>query len=144
MINFTITGGSRKEKNMVHDAFHFALKELMPRKRNLLIDFTIADIPGDADAYHCCVDKGEHEIEIQKGLIEEDFVSAIFHEMVHVRQHERGILKDHGIRKAWKGEEYVGIYDTTETYMNLPWEEEAYRLQEEMYTKWIQTCKNGN
>ena len=44
MINFTITGGSRKEKNMVHDAFHFALKQLMPRKRNLLIDFKIADI----------------------------------------------------------------------------------------------------
>jgi len=137
MIALSIDGGTRKEQKMVHDAFNFALKYLMPRKRNLTIDINITDIPDDADAYHCCIEKGQHEIEVQKGLIEEDFITAIFHEMVHVRQHERGDLKDHGIRKAWKGEEYFGIYDTTETYKNLPWEEEAYRLQEEMYNKWI-------
>jgi len=139
MIHLSIQGGSSKEQALAHDAFNFALKYLMPRKQNITVDLNITEIPDDADAYHCCVNKGEHEIEIQEGLIEEDFVTAIFHEMVHVRQHERGLLKDHGIRKAWKGEEYVGIYDTTETYMNLPWEEEAYRLQEEMYNKWIQT-----
>ena len=137
MIALSIDGGTRKEQRMVHDAFNFALKYLMPRKKNLTIDISITDIPDDADAYHCCIEKGQHEIEVQTGLIEEDFITAIFHEMVHVRQHERGDLKDHGIRKAWKGEEYFGIYDTTETYMNLPWEEEAYRLQEEMYNKWI-------
>lgn len=139
MIVLSINGGTGKEQDMAYQAVNFALKQLMPRKRNLEIDVTITDIPGDADAYHCCIDKGEHELEIQTGLIEEDFMTAVFHEMVHVRQHERGLLKDHGVRKAWKGEEYVGIYDTTETYMNLPWEEEAYRLQEEIYTKWIQT-----
>ena len=139
MIVLSINGGTGKEQDMAYQAVNFALKTLMPRKRNIEIEVTITDIPGDADAYHCCIDKGEHELEIQTGLIEEDFMTAVFHEMVHVRQHERGLLKDHGVRKAWKGEEYVGIYDTAETYMNLPWEEEAYRLQEEIYTKWIQT-----
>ena len=139
MIYLEIQGGTNKEQRMAYDAVNFAIKKLMPRKRNLQIEVSIADIPGDADAYHCCIDKGEHEIEVQKGLIEEDFMTAVFHEMVHVRQHERRDLKDHGVRKAWKGEEYIGIYDTTETYMNLPWEEEAYRLQEELYEKWIQT-----
>ena len=139
MITLSMQGGSGKEQDMAYQAVNFALKQLMPRKKNIDIEITITDIPGDADAYHCCIDKGEHELEIQTGLIEEDFMTAVFHEMVHVRQHERGLLKDHGVRKAWKGEEYVGIYDTTETYMNLPWEEEAYRLQEEIYTKWIQT-----
>lgn len=140
MIVLSIDGGTRKERKMAYDAVNFALKYLMPRKRNIEIEVTITDIPGDADAYHCCIDKGEHELEIQTGLIEEDFMTAVFHEMVHVRQHERGVLKDHGVRKAWKGEEYIGIYDTTETYMNLPWEEEAYRLQEEMYKEWIKTA----
>ena len=139
MITLSIQGGSGKAQDMAYQAVNFALKQLMPRKKNIDIEITITNIPGDADAYHCCIDKGEHELEIQTGLIEEDFMTAVFHEMVHVRQHERGLLKDHGVRKAWKGEEYVGIYDTTETYMNLPWEEEAYRLQEEIYTKWIQT-----
>lgn len=140
MITLSLDGGTRKEHNLAHDAFHFAIKYLMPRKKNLSVDIKITDIPDDADAYHCCIEKGEHEIEIQSGLIEEDFVSAIFHEMVHVRQHERGILKDYGIRKAWKGEEYISVFSTTDEYMALPWEEEAYRLQEEMYTKWIKTA----
>jgi len=140
MIVLSIDGGTNKERKMAYDAVNFALKYLMPRKRNIEIEVMITDIPGDADAYHCCIDKGEHELEIQTGLIEEDFMTAVFHEMVHVRQHERGLLKDHGVRKAWKGEEYIGIYDTVDTYMNLPWEEEAYRLQEEMYKEWIKTA----
>ena len=140
MIALSIDGGTNKEQRMVHDAFNFALKYLMPRKKNLTVDISIVDIPDDAEAYHCCIAKGEHEIEVQKGLIEEDFISAIFHEMVHVRQHERGTLKDHGIRKSWKGEEHLGLYSTTDEYMALPWEEEAYRLQEEMYEKWIKTA----
>ena len=139
MIALSIDGGTRKERKMAYDAVNFAIKYLMPRKKNLCVELTITDIPDDADAYHCCIEKGEHEIEVQKGLIEEDFMTAIFHEMVHVRQHERGILKDHGVRKAWKGEEYFSLFSTTDEYMALPWEEEAYRLQEEIYNKWIQT-----
>ena len=138
MIALSIEGGTRKEQRLAYDAVNFALNYLMPRKKNLSIDVNVVDIPDDADAYHCCVEKNYHEIEIQQGLIEEDFVTAIFHEMVHVKQHERGELKDHGIRKAWKGEEHISIFSTTDEYMELPWEEEAYRLQEEMYTKWIQ------
>tara|TARA_X000001316_G_C922013_1_gene36742 strand:- start:248 stop:679 length:432 start_codon:yes stop_codon:yes gene_type:complete len=139
MIALSIEGGSRKEQRLAYDAVNFALNYLMPRKKNLSIDVNVVDIPDDADAYHCCVEKNYHEIEIQQGLIEEDFITAIFHEMVHVKQHERGELKDHGIRKAWKGEEHISIFSTTDEYMELPWEEEAYRLQEEMYTKWIKT-----
>lgn len=138
MIALSIEGGSRKEQRLAYDAVNFALNYLMPRKKNLSVDVNVVDIPDDADAYHCCVEKNYHEIEIQQGLIEEDFVTAIFHEMVHVKQHERGELKDYGIRKAWKGEEHISIFSTTDEYMELPWEEEAYRLQEEMYTKWIQ------
>ena len=140
MIALSIEGGTRKEQRLAYDAVNFALNYLMPRKKNLSIDVNVVDIPDDADAYHCCVEKNYHEIEIQQGLIEEDFITAIFHEMVHVKQHERGELKDHGIRKAWKGEEHISIFSTTDEYMELPWEEEAYRLQEEMYHKWIKTA----
>jgi len=139
MLHISLEGGNTDERFLARRAIEFAVKELMPRKRNLSVDLNITDIEGDADGFHMYLDKGEHEIEIQQGLIEEDFVTAIFHEMVHVRQHERGQLKDKGVIKSWKGEDYIGIYDTVDTYMNLPWEEEAYRLQEEIYNKWIQT-----
>lgn len=137
MIYLNLHGGSREERALVFDAFNFGMKYLMPRKRNLDIEISITDLEGDVDGFHMYLDKHQHEIELQQGLIEEDLVTALFHEMVHVRQHERGQLKDKGVVKSWKGEEYISIYDTVETYKNLPWEEEAYRLQEEMYDKWL-------
>lgn len=139
MLHISLEGGSGSERLLARRAVEFAVKELMPRKKNIFIELNITDLEGDVDGFHMFLDKGEHEIEIQQGLIEEDFVTAIFHEMVHVRQHERGQLKDKGIVKSWKGTEYISIYDTVDTYKKLPWEEEAYRLQEEMYNKWIQT-----
>jgi len=138
MLHISLTGGTPGERFIARRAVEFAIEQLMPRKQNLSIDLTITDLEGDVDGFHMFVDKGEHEIEIQQGLIEEDFVTAIFHELVHVRQHERGQLKDKGIVKSWKGEEHITAFSTTDEYMALPWEEEAYRLQEEMYNKWIQ------
>jgi len=139
MLHISLEGGSTQERFMARRAVEFAVRELMPRKKYLSVDLNITDLEGDVDGFHMFIDRGEHEIEIQQGLIEEDFVSAIFHEMVHVRQHERGELKDKGVIKSWKGEEHITVFSTTDEYMALPWEEEAYRLQEELYDKWIQT-----
>ena len=67
MIALSIDGGTRKERKMAYDAFSFAMKYLMPRKKNLSVDIVITDIKDDAEAYHCCIEKGQHEIEIQEG-----------------------------------------------------------------------------
>ena len=126
MITLSLDGGTRKEHNLAYDAFHFAIKYLMPRKKNLSVDITITDIPDDADAYHCCVEKGEHEIEIQSGLIEEDFVSAIFHEMVHVMQYANYELEVYGEGHGyWQGQTIKGL-----TYETSPWEIEAYHIEQ--------------
>lgn len=137
MVYCTVNGGSEAERGLVEEAFYFAVEQLMPRKKNLDVEIYLTDIEDDAEGYHCHIDDGEHNIELQQGLIEEDLITLVFHEMVHVRQHERGELRDHGIRKMWKGEEHISIFSTTEEYMKLPWEEEAYRLQEEMYKEWM-------
>ena len=43
-----------------------------------------------------------------------------------VKQQFKGELKEmKGIEKMWKGEVYIGI-----DYLNLPWEKEAYHMQE--------------
>ena len=138
MLHISLEGGSGQERMLARRAVEFAVKELMPKKKYLSIDINITDLEGDVDGFHMAVEQGEHELEIQQGLIEEDFVTAIFHEMVHVKQHERGELKDKGVVKSWKGEEHITAFSTTDEYMALPWEEEAYRLQEEIYNKWIQ------
>jgi hypothetical protein len=137
MVFCTVNGGTQKERLLTQEAFDFAIKTLMPRKRNLDVELWLKDMDeDDAEGYHCFVDKGEHNIELQKGLSEDDLITLVFHEMVHVKQHERNELKDHGIRKTWKGEEYITVFSTVDEYMSLPWEEEAYRLQEEMLIQW--------
>lgn len=138
MIVHSVAGGTKTERNLVSDAFDFAVKYLMPRKQNLDIDITLKSLEEQTDGYHLFIEKGYHEIELQKGMSKADLLTALFHEMVHVRQYERNHLKDNGIVKTWKGEEYIYIYNTVDQYKAFPWEEEAYRLQEDMVTKWIQ------
>tara|TARA_Y100000592_G_C5262807_1_gene218129 strand:+ start:84 stop:263 length:180 start_codon:yes stop_codon:yes gene_type:complete len=52
-------------------------------------------------------------------MSKEDLITAVFHEMVHVRQSERG-------------EEM----DFTLDYLDRPFEKEAYKLQESMLEKY--------
>ena len=65
-------------------------------------------------------------VEIDKRLEGDDFITCVLHELVHVKQQFKGELKEmKGIEKMWKGEVYIGI-----DYLNLPWEKEAYHMQE--------------
>lgn len=120
MIYVTVTGGNKKEARLVEQAFDFALTELMPRKKKLDVEFFIRKLEGDVDGYHEYIDRGEHNIEIQSGLPDDDLVTVVFHEMVHVRQHEQGKIG----------------FDTSVPYFERPCEIEAYHLQEELYDKW--------
>ena len=55
-----------------------------------------------------------------------NWMSILAHELVHVKQQFKGELKEiNGIEKMWKGEVHIGI-----DYLNLPWEKEAYHMQE--------------
>jgi hypothetical protein len=141
MIYWNVTGGTKREKYLVREAFEFAVSDLMPRKKNLDVEFFIRKLDGDVHGYHQYIDNGEHNIEIRKGLDEEDFITAVFHEMVHVRQSERRQMKDKGFVKVWNGVEYLSLYSTVDEYMSLPWEAEAYQLQEEMLERWNQKTK---
>jgi hypothetical protein len=102
------------------EAFFYAVKELMPRKKNLDIILYISHLEEvDITGYHIKTDRYTHEIEIECRQNEEDFLTAFFHELVHVRQTERGITSDE-----------------SQSYYNRPTEIEAYHLQEELYKKW--------
>lgn len=137
MIYLDIIGGTEQEKAIVEDAFWFSIKKLMPRKKNLDVEITITDMEGDVDGYHAYIDRGQHQLELQSDLIEEDLATVVFHEMVHVRQTERGQMKDRGIIKVWEDVEYISMFSTTDEYMSLPWEAEAYELQEKLYNEYM-------
>ena len=44
MIEYSVEGGTKRERKIVEDAFIFAMSELMPRKKNLEVNFTLRNI----------------------------------------------------------------------------------------------------
>ena len=73
----------------------------------------------------CDYDEDEVSITISRNLSEADTIRTIFHELVHVKQYEDGRLEA-GIPQRWMGNEY------DEDYENLPWEIEAFDLEQKM------------
>jgi hypothetical protein len=99
----------------------FAIKELMPRKKKLDIVIELCHTGEDAEGYHWLENKytHTHRIELNPYQSKKDFVTCLFHELVHVRQAERGIDDDDSL-----------------PYYERPNEIEAYKLQEELFKKW--------
>ena len=118
MIFCEVEGGSPKQRRMVEEAFFFAVEELMPRKKNLVVQFFLK-WRLEADGYHCFINRGEHEVELKRTMNDEDLITAVFHEMVHVRQYERNQPTDFDM-----------------PYLERPSEIEAYTLQESMLEKY--------
>jgi len=113
---YEISGGTKRERKLVEDAVLFAKKYLMPRIRDLDIEITITKkMEVDADVVG---DVREYEMRIRGGQDEEDLITSVFHEMVHVKQ---------GVRK-----EFPLFEDCDMEYLDRPWEKEAYDLQEKI------------
>ena len=108
-------GGTKYERYLVEDAAHWSISKLMPRMRTLEIDIELKEID-DAEGLCHEVDRRQFVIEMQKGMEYEDFLTTLFHEMVHVKQH---------VRKEFEPVEY----NTFEGYMAQPSEIEAYKMQ---------------
>jgi len=97
----------------------------------------------EADGYCLAVTNREFNLEIEKTLTEDDFITAICHEMVHVKQFARGETKDVNLfTKQWKGIDYLSAYSTVDEYMTLPWEKEAYEMQEILLKKFKKSAEN--
>lgn len=135
-------GSIKSKRKLAEDVAYFCVQEMMPRMETLDVSIHLDFLP-EADGYCLAVTEREFNIEIDKRLSEDDFISAVCHEMVHVKQFARGETKDVNLfTKRWKGEEYLSAYSTVDEYMNLPWEKEAYELQEVLLKKFKLIKKN--
>jgi hypothetical protein len=72
----------------------------------------------------------QFEIEISRNLSLRDFVTALCHEMVHVKQFARKELcaEVSGSLTRWKKSK---VSESTD-YWDLPWEKEAYRMESKL------------
>ena len=137
-------GKTAEQAELAYSVVEFCINRLMPRMKTLDVCVELSDDMESADGYCLAVDNREFVIEIDSNLEDDDFITAITHEMVHVKQHARNELKDckELALKKWKGEEHIALYTTVEEYMNLPWEEEAYRLQEVLLNEYKALISN--
>ena len=84
---YEITGGTKKERAIIEDGLLFAKQYLMPRIRILEVDINLKkNMEVDADVVG---DEREFVMRIRKGQDRDDLLTAVFHEMVHVKQYVR-------------------------------------------------------
>ena len=90
------------------------IQELMPRMNTLDISIKIRKFQGDAEGFCMMADNNrQFEIEVSRELSLKDFVTALCHEMVHVKQFARN---------EW-------MIRSSGNYWDSPWEKEAYRME---------------
>ncbi len=130
MNDVEVFGSFKSKRRLTEDVVHFCIQEMMPRMETLDIYVHLDKLP-EADGYCLAITNREFHLEIEKTLTEDDFITAVCHEMVHVKQFARGETRDVNMfTKQWKGTEYLSAYSTIDEYMRLPWEKEAYEMQE--------------
>lgn len=139
-MNTVVAFNSTKAKRaLVEDVVYFCIEKLMPRMKTLDITIELSNDMDQADGYCLSETNRQFILEIDSRLKDDDLISCICHEMIHVKQHARNELKDHDlIFKRWKNELVVSLYTTIDEYMSKPWEEEAYRMQEVLLQQYKQ------
>jgi hypothetical protein len=122
-----IKGGNKFQKTIANKVVYEMLSKLLPRVRTLDITVEIKKLTGDAVGW--CMMEDTHKeftIEVSKDLTLKEFVSTLCHEMVHVKQYYRKEMD--GVTNRWK----KGVVKKDTRYYDLPWEKEAYRLQDKL------------
>ena len=84
-------GVSNTRKVLTKEIAEWCLGQLLPKVRTLDITIDLLnELDGGADGYQWSgEDNRQHFIEINKNLCYDDFITAIMHEMVHVKQDYR-------------------------------------------------------
>ena len=131
----TVEGGKKKQRQMVEDVVSYMIQRQMPRMRTLDIHVTIKKID-DAHGYCHSESNREFEIEVDKRLQKNQFISTVIHEMVHVWQYATKQLTQKGCNEFWRGKDYTDI-----SYSKQPWERQAYRMEESILKEYKRDTK---
>ena len=152
----TCDGGTKFQRELAVRIVEFCIWELMPRHRTLDLDIQLKPTIFEQHSEAICYPTGEDYrprdfcLEIDSRIwrrnskrwkrrgARDDFITTVAHEMVHVYQWVSGNLRDRlsnspsleGYRQYWKGKDYTNI-----AYRKLPYEKEAYRMQEQLLKK---------
>ena len=132
-----VTGGTKRQRELVESIAQYCVKKLMPRKRNLDVNIHLSNID---DALGYCHEEfaGSYAIEIDKRQSMRRLLETVAHEIVHVKQYARREING---KDCWYGK-YI---NTTKTeYWDLPWEIEAHGREVGLFIRWAQSSGNAS
>jgi hypothetical protein len=135
-----ITGSTKTTRAMVTSTAAFGMIELGLRSlSSLKINIKLINMP--TGNYGLCSANDEDDkpwqpmrnftIEVNKNMGISMIVRTVLHELVHVKQFARGELDSKYKGMRWKTAHVTDDVD----YMDLPWEKEAYKMEEKLAAK---------
>ena len=145
MITLYYEGYNNKaERKIIESAALFASNKLFPRHK---VSVTIIlvnnlhkkeNIQGDVIYEDCGSRPRDFTIRLHKGMDEAELATLIFHEFVHIKQY---IRKELVLKYDSKLAEYKIYFKGKDVsnikYWDLPYEKEAYKLQEKLYKQYL-------
>ena len=153
-----VNGGTKKQRQLVHNITGWFCNKFFKRFKSYNIEFDLCKIEGNVQGWCLEIDRNASHIEIDKRLKGDDFITCVLHELVHVKQQfKKEFVELNGKAKRWKDEIHIGIMNFSDMdkieaekikmmaltkdvfvsdYMELPWEIEAYAMQETLLIEW--------
>ena len=135
MINVSIEEYDGDYENLF-DASYFFLLHLFKDPIDLRVDIIFDDL-GDSGNFTGLIEKihGHHyEIYIHDGLSYSLTLITLAHELTHVKQYFFQELLEHSNGDVtWKGKHYNHL----SFHEFIPWEEEAFRMELDLYYRWL-------
>ena len=153
-----VNGGTKEQRQLVHNITGWFCNKFFNRFKSYNIEFDLCKIKGNVQGWCLEIDRNASHIEIDKRLKGDDFITCVLHELVHVKQQfKKELVELNGKAKRWKDEIHIGIMNFSDMdkieaekirmmaltkdvfvsdYMDLPWEKEAYAMQETLLIEW--------
>lgn len=129
MRELNITGGRKKQRQVIEDAVKWSIKKLnLHRIRTLELNFSLRKLKTLYGQLEQLDDKRrEFSVVLDKNMSTENIIRTVIHEMIHVKQYIRKEMDSEviGQRMRWKSK----MYPSDIKYDDMPWEKEANRLE---------------
>jgi len=135
---------SKKKKHLYYKAVEYFASSLMPKVKNIHMDICLENNL-DADAFCTQIENKYFIIEVSKQLPLNEQIKSIAHEMVHCKQFHSKKLQYKENKIFWRNKAYNNnslsrdslTIDEYHSYLNLPWEVEAYELEADLYNNFL-------
>ena len=135
---------SKVKVDIYRKAVECFVHALMPKIKNMYIDVCLENNL-DADAFCTQIGSNQFLIEVSKKLPTRDQIKSIAHEMVHCKQFYQKKLQYKDNKIFWEGKTYKLnqmkrnnlTYDEYHSYLNTPWEIEAYEMEDVLFNNFV-------